>query len=90
MQQDENNEMMKMHQQRSMIEEQAKTFLDKNALLRFGNIKLVNQEKAFQIAVNIIRAAQIGQIDDKLSDNQFKSLIQSLESQKKEFRYNRK
>ena len=83
-------EKIKMQQQMQMIEEQAKQFLDSNALSRFGNIKAADPEKAMQICMIIVNAFQNRQIKEKLNDEEFKNLLINLQGPKKEFRFMRK
>ena len=90
MEQNELNERIKLQQQVEVIENQAKGFLDSDALLRYGNIKVSNPEKAVQVAVLIVQAVQRGQIKNKLSDNEFKELLIQLQGTKKEFKMVRK
>ena len=83
-------EKLKFQQQISLIENNAKQFLDKDALSRYGNIKAVNQEKALQIAFLIHQAVQSGQLKEKLTDVQFKELLMNLQEPRREFRFIRK
>ena len=72
------------------LENNAKQYLDSEALSRYGNIKLTRPEKAFQIAVLITQLVQSGQFKDKISDDQLKDLLMKLQEPKKEFRFTRK
>jgi len=87
--QNEQSEIAKLQQQMALIESQAKQYLDKDALSRFGNIKLADPQKAFQIAALIMQAAQSGQIT-QLNDEEFKNLLIQIQGQKKEFKFTRK
>ena len=90
MNQSEQQELIKMQQQMAAIEGQAKQHLDRDALSRFGNIKVADPQKAFQVAVLLVQAAQAGQINGQLDDATFKNLLLSFQGQKKEFRLNRR
>lgn len=90
MNQSEQQELIKMQQQMAAIEGQAKQYLDRGALSRFGNIKVADPQKAFQVAVLLVQAAQAGQINGQLDDATFKNLLLSFQGQKKEFRLNRR
>jgi len=83
-------EQIKLQQQMIALENSAKQFLEKEAILRYGNIKAVNPQKAFQIALFICEIAQKGQLHDKLTDEGFKQLLLQLEEPKKEFHFTRK
>ena len=87
---DELEEKMKLQQQVAVLESNAKQFLDKEALMRYGNIKAVDPEKAIKIAMLISQAVQNGQLKEKLSDSQFKDLLMSLQEPNKEFNVVRK
>ena len=86
----EQDERLKLQQQMFNIENNAKNFLEKDALLRYGNIRSVNPQRAFQIALIINQLAQEGKIDETINDTKFKSILVSLENQKKEFHINRR
>ncbi len=83
-------EQLKLQQQMTALENNAKQFLGKEALLRYGTIKAVNPERAFQIALVIREIAQQGQLQEKLSDEGFKQILLQLEEPKKEFHVTRK
>mgnify|MGYP001585908984 CR=1 FL=1 len=83
-------EKIELRQQIFEIENNAKQFLDGNALSRYGNIKLADSEKALQIALLINQAIQQGQLKEKLDDTQFKTLLMNLQEPKKEFNFVRK
>jgi len=87
MDQDELNKRINLQQQIALLESQAKSFLDSEALLRFNNIKLVDPEKALHLATFIVQAVHTGQLQTKLSDSEFKDLLIRLHEQKKEFRF---
>lgn len=87
---DDLKERIKMQQQVEFIESNAKKFLDKNALERYGNLKAVQPERALQVAILIAQASQAGQIKDVLSDEEFKNLLRNLDEPKREFRFVRK
>lgn len=89
MDQSELQQQMKMQQYVLHVEQQAKLFLDSHALLRFYNIKLVQPEKAHQIATLLLQGVQSGRIHDKLTDEEFKQLLLPLQ-EKKEFHVTRK
>ena len=83
-------EKIKLQQQIAMIEENAKKFLDKRAVERFGTLKTAHPEKALQAASVIFQASQAGQLQKELTDDEFKQLLSGLQEPKKEFTLTRK
>ena len=65
-------EQVRLKKQIELIEENAKKFLSKEALNRFGNLKL--------------EAVNQGHIKEQLSDKEFLNLLRMIEEPKKEFR----
>ena len=61
------------------VEAIAKQFLDKEALSRFGNIKLAHPEKAIQFASVVSNMARTGRLNQKLNDNQVKEILTLLQ-----------
>jgi DNA-binding TFAR19-related protein (PDSD5 family) len=64
------------------IEDTVKQYLDKNALLRYGNIRTVNPQKAFQIASLLYSFIEAKQLREKLSDEEFKNLLRNINENK--------
>ncbi len=83
-------EKLKLQQQILQIENQTKLYLDKQALSRYGNIKAANPEKALQITIMLHKAIQSGQINQKLTDSQFKEILIQIQNTKKDFKFKRK
>ncbi|MEK6934917.1 MAG: DNA-binding protein [Nanoarchaeota archaeon] len=81
---------LKLQQQVALIEETAKKYLDSEALERFGNIKMVDPEKALQVAALIVQNVEVGNLNDVLGDDQFKEVLIKLQGDKREFKFNRK
>jgi len=88
----ENNlqEKIKLQQQIAVIENSAKTYLDKKALQRYGNLRIAHQERALQIAAVIVQAVHEGTIMQPLTDQEFKTILENLQQPKKEFKFTRK
>lgn len=84
MNEQELQEKMKLQQQVLQMENFAKQYLTNESISRYGNIKAANKEKALHITALICQLAQSKQIPEKLTDEQFKSLLLQLESPKKE------
>ncbi|MDP6642201.1 MAG: DNA-binding protein [Candidatus Nanoarchaeia archaeon] len=79
-------EELKMQQQIEMLENIAKQHLTKEAIQRYGNLRLAHQEKAIQVITLIVQAAQAGQLKEKIDDAKFKKLLKQLDTPKKEFK----
>ena len=71
------------------IESLAKQLLDKDALTRFGNLKVAHPEKAIQVASVILQLARANRIKEKLTDSQLKEILTHFQ-EKKEIRIVRK
>ncbi|MEK6841278.1 MAG: DNA-binding protein [Nanoarchaeota archaeon] len=82
---DEVNEKLELQKQIQEIESIAKQYLNKDALIRYGNLKTAFPEKAIKIATFIVQLVNNNQITEKLDDEKFKFLLRQLED-KKEFR----
>lgn len=82
-----NIEQLRMQQQMDALEVNAKQFLSKDAVLRFGNIKAVNPELALKIAALIVQLVQAGQLDGQINDEKFKELLRHLQGAKREFNF---
>jgi len=73
-----------------MIEDEAKKYLDTDALSRYSNIKIAHPDKALQAAALIVQVAQTGQLQGALNDVQFKKLLMKIQEPNKEFKVIRK
>jgi|SRR3989338_42604 len=73
----------------SQIEGMAKQLLDKDALTRFGNLKVAHPEKAMQLASIILQLAKANRIKERLTDSQLKEILTHFQ-EKKEFKIVRK
>ena len=78
-------EQVKLKKQIELIEENAKKYLSKEAVNRFGNLRLAHPDKALRVCGLILEAVNRGQIKDKLNDEEFLGLLRLLEEPKKEF-----
>jgi|TARA_B100001971_G_C17999094_1_gene436314 programmed cell death protein 5 len=79
-------EELKMQQQIEALENLAKQHLTKEAIQRYGNLRMAHQEKAIQVITLIVQAAQAGQLKEKIDDIKFKELLKQLDTPKKEFK----
>ncbi|MBU2634381.1 MAG: hypothetical protein KJ674_03990 [Nanoarchaeota archaeon] len=71
------------------LENIVKQYLNKEALLRYGNIKAAHPQKALQIITILAQLIENQQLNEKLTNEQFKNLLLNL-TEKKEFRITRK
>lgn len=82
-------EQSKMQQQIEMLETIAKQFLSKEAVERYGRVKIAHQAVAIKAIALIAQAAQLGQLNEHLSDKEFKKLLEKLQEGKQEFKFKR-
>ncbi|MFA4886868.1 MAG: DNA-binding protein [Candidatus Nanoarchaeia archaeon] len=82
-------EKAKVQQQVQAIEAGAKQWLSAEAISRYGSLKAAFPERAVQIAAVIVQLAHAGQIKEKLSDVDFKSLLIHLDEKKRETKIRR-
>jgi DNA-binding TFAR19-related protein (PDSD5 family) len=68
-----------------MIEDIAKSKMSRDAVSRYGNLKVAHPELAIKAISLIAEAAHLGQID-VVSDLQFKELLRQLQ-EKKSFKF---
>lgn len=80
-------EQLKAQQQIEMLESVAKQFLTKEAVERYGRLKLAHPATAIKTIALIAQAAQLGQLNDKISDIEFKELLKRMREDKKDFSF---
>lgn len=75
-------------QEEAQVEAQKQALLSKilapEARQRLNNLKMVKQEFAEQIELQLIQMAQTGKLPIPLSDNQLKQILIQLQSRKRE------
>jgi DNA-binding TFAR19-related protein (PDSD5 family) len=83
----ENNvqEQIEIANNLKIIEDIAKSKMSKEAISRYGNIKVAHPELAIKAISLIAQATQAGQLD-MISDFQFKELLKQLQ-EKKEMKF---
>ncbi|MEK6951632.1 MAG: DNA-binding protein [Nanoarchaeota archaeon] len=81
---------LELQRQIVLIEENAKKYLDREALQRLGNLKSAYPEKALQVSALILQNAEAGNLKNIINDDQLKQLLISLDEPKREFRFTRK
>ncbi|MEK6852699.1 MAG: DNA-binding protein [Nanoarchaeota archaeon] len=84
------DEQVKLQEQIQLIESVAKQYLSKEAVSRYGTIKVAHPELALKVAALIAQASQMGQLTEVLSDSEFKEVLKRLQEGKKEFKIVRK
>jgi DNA-binding TFAR19-related protein (PDSD5 family) len=77
-----------LKQQLAMIESVAKQKMGKEAISRYGNLKVAHPETAVKAIALIAQAVSAGQVKEKITDEEFKMLLQAI-SNKKEFKFKR-
>lgn len=66
-----------------------KQILDSPARMRLNNIKMVKPELATMLENYLISAASQGKLGSKLSDEQLKQILLSMQQPKRDFKINR-
>ena len=84
------NEEARLRQQLLFLEQEVKRYLSREAILRYGNIKIVNPERANQIIILLSQLIQKGHITRQISDEQLKDLLLQAQEPKKQFNFLRK
>ena len=75
-------EQHKLQQQIAQLEGMVKPMLSKEALTRYGAIKIAHPEKAIQVLVLVAQAMQSGH-NKIIDDTTFKTILQKLTPEKK-------
>ena len=78
-------EQAQLQQQIEQLEAVVRQIFTKEALQRYGNIKIAHPEKAVQLLVVLGQAMQQGQVQ-QIDDNQLKEILKQLTPEKKEFK----
>lgn len=83
---EEQQDEARLMQQIALLETIAKKKMTKEAIARYGNLKIAHPETALKAIAAIAQASQLGQLIEPLADNQFKQLLLELQQGKKQFR----
>jgi programmed cell death protein 5 len=89
-QQGQADEDEKLQQEIEALEAVIKTRLTKEALARYGSLKVAFPEKAVQLLVVLGQAMQKGQIRALITDEQLREILMKLTPPKKDFTITRK
>ncbi len=84
------NEQLELQQQIKTLEDISKKYLTKEAIERYCNLKSAHQETAIKVIAIIAQLAQAGQLNEKLDDEKFKTILQQIQGQKRDFKIRRK
>ncbi len=78
-----------LKQQLAMLESVAKQKMSREAVSRYGNLKVAHPETAVRAIALIAQAVSTGQVKETVTDEEFKMLLQSIQQGKKEFKFKR-
>ncbi len=81
-QQEKIHNQQQMQEQIGQLESVVKNYLSKEALQRYGSLKLAHSEKAMNVLAVLTQLIQQGRIKGKLTDQQFKEILKKLEPKK--------
>ena len=73
----------------SSLEQAVKARLTKEALERYGNVKLGHPDKALQLLAVIAKLIQMNRLKGIISDEQLREILGQLTPEKKEFKFRR-
>lgn len=81
MAEEENSEdaQMRLMQQIQYLEKLAKTMMSKEAISRYGNLKIAHPEIAIKTIAALASAIQTGKIRQAISDEQFKDILKEIQ-----------
>ena len=83
------NEQSQVQQQIEQMEDIVRQFFTKEALARYGSLKIAHHEKALQLLLILFQAIQKGQIQGKVDDSTLKKILEQLTPKKKEIKIKR-
>ena len=81
-------EAVKVQQQVNAIEALAKQVMTPEAFARYSTLKTAHPEKALQAVAMIAQVVSSGQLAGTVTDEQFKSLLQRMEPERKQTKIN--
>ena len=84
------NEEIELQKRVLALEEKVRPFLSKDAIARYGNIRVSHPDIAIQLLVILSRAIDAGKLRGEITGEQLKALLQQIIPQKKEFKIIRK
>ena len=82
-------DQQQMQEQITQLEGLVKQYLTKDALQRYGNLRIAHQEKAVRVLAILGQMIQAGHIKNQIDDTQFREILKRLEPKKTEFNIKR-
>lgn len=76
-----------LQQQILLLESVAKQFMSREAISRYGALKIAHPETAVKAIAFIAQAVQLGHIKEKLSDEDFKIILKEIKEGKTKFSF---
>ncbi len=73
-------EQIKIMQQLQYLEKVAKTMMSKDAISRYGNLKIAHPEIAIKTIAALAAAVQSGNIRQAVTDEQFKGILKEIQN----------
>lgn len=83
-------EQIKLQQQIIALENIAKQYMTNEAISRYGTLKSAHPELAIQVIAIITQGIEMGQIRERISDEQFKDLLIKIQKPKRDIKIQRK
>ena len=83
--QDQLKEQQKLQQEFLQIETAVKSYLTKDALIRYGTLKTAHPQTAIKVIASLAQAIQSGHITEKITDLELKAFLMQIQ-EKKTFR----
>ncbi|MFH1249147.1 MAG: DNA-binding protein [archaeon] len=78
--------LIQMQKQVEMLESISKQYLSKEAISRYGAVKMAHPETAFKALAFIAQAIQLGHIKEKINDDYFKVILREVKEGKTNFK----
>lgn len=75
-------ESQQLKEQIIMLENIAKQNMTKEAISRYGNLKIAHKETAIKSIAFIVQAVQSGYIKEKITDDIFKEILKNINQRK--------
>ena len=78
-----------LKQQIAMLESLAKQKMSREAVSRYGSLKLAHPETAIKAIAMIAQAVQAGQLRETLTDEDFRTLLKNIQEGKQTYNFRR-
>ncbi len=83
-QQDQNQESQQMQQQVAQLEAIAKQVMTKEAIERYGNVRIAHPETALRALILIAQQIEAGRIS-RIEDQDLKNILKAIQPKKRDF-----